>query len=119
MPQHPRFSDDPFEDFKRLESLAIMLRDYGLIHEDMLLTGCYVMSLVYLEETTKYYQENQENLPEDEESIYVNLEELFDLVTEKSQFVRDYRNVIGESFCWNYGDIRSKADQIRSLRNSG
>ena len=114
MPQHPRFSDDPAEDFKRLDSLAIMLRDYGLMHDDMLLATCYVMSLLYLEEASILQRESHDP-PEAENSIYVNLEELFDLVTEKSQFVRDYRNVIGESFCWNYGDIRGKADQIRAL----
>jgi len=118
MPQHPRFSDDPAEDFKRLKSLAIMLRDYGLMHDDMLLVTCYVMSLLYLEEASILQRESHDP-PEAEDATYVNLEELFDRVTKKSQFVRDYRNVISESLGWGYGDIRGKADQIRDLRDSG
>ena len=115
MPEQIQFSADPAEDYKRLESLAIMLRDYGIIHDDMLLDMCHVMSRLYRKEAL--IVEGGSIDPPDTEDLYVNLADLFDQVTDKSQYVIDLRNVINNCFCWCYGDIRSKADEIRDMRS--
>ena len=109
MPQQIQFSADPAEDYKRLESLAIMLRDY------MLLEMCHVMSRLYRKEAL--IVEGRSTDPPDAEDLYVNLADLFNQVTDKSQYVIDLRNVVNNSFCWVYGDIRSKADEIRAMRS--
>ena len=115
MPQQIQFSADPAEDYKRLESLAIMLRDYGIIHDDLLLVMCHVMSRLYRKEALIVDVRSTD--PPDAEDLYVSLADLFDQVTDKSQYVIDLRNVVNNSFCWVYGDIRSKADEIRAMRS--
>ena len=114
MPQQIQFSADPAEDYKRLESLAVMLRDYGIIHDDLLLVMCHVMSRLYREDAL--IVEGRSTDPPDAEDLYVSLADLFDQVTDKSQYVIDLRNVINNCFGWGDGDIRSKTDEIRDMR---
>lgn len=117
MPQQIQFSADPAEDCKRLESLAIMLRDYGIIHDDLLLVMCHVMSRLYRKEALIVDVRSTD--PPDAEDLYVSLADLFDQVTDKSQYVIDLRNVINNCFGWGYGDIRRKADEIKDMREIG
>jgi hypothetical protein len=117
MPQQIQFSADPAEDYKRLESLAIMLRDYGIIHDDLLLVMCHVMSRLYRKEALIVDVRSTD--PPDAEDLYVSLADLFDQVTDKSQYVIDLRNVINNCFGWGYGDIRRKADEIKDMREIG
>ena len=91
-----------------------MLRDYGIIHDDLLLVMCHVMSRLYREEAL--IVEGRSTDPPDAEDLYVSLADLFDQVTDKSQYVIDLRNVINNCFGWGYGDIRSKTDEIRDMR---
>lgn len=117
MPQHAQFSSNPSEDFSRLDSLVLLLLDYGFLHEDNINELSYVMNALYTKESSELYEEANGSKPAEGENFYLTIADLFYRVVDDSQFVRDYRNAIGESLSsTSYGDIESKAEQVVSLR---
>ena len=117
MPQHPTFSSDPSDDFSRLDKLVLLLLDYGFLHEDNVNELSYVMNALYPKESSELYEEANGSKPGEGENFYLTIADLFSRVQADSQFVRDYRNAISECLSsMSYGDIESKVDQIRSLR---
>ena len=117
MPQHIQLSSNPSEDLSRLDSLVLLLLDYGFFHEDNINELSYIMNALYTIESIELYEEANGTKPEEGENFYLSIADLFYRVSDDFQFVRDYRNAIGESLSsTSYGDIESKAEKVVSLR---
>jgi hypothetical protein len=102
-----------------LDSLVLLLLDYGFLHEDNVNELSYVMNGLYREESSELYEEANGSKPGAGENFYLTIADLFGRVTSQSQFARDYRNAIGECLSsTSYGDIDGKVESVKSLRGA-
>ena len=112
---------DPETNMEKLQELLTTLHQYCFIHDEMADTVSYLLSRIYPDENMQVYLRDGDGEEEDEIGDYsAPAIEIFCLVTDKEQFVQDYRNAIGalvwpNSFDIDYDEL---AEKIIIMRDS-
>lgn len=106
MPQHPKYSNSPSRDLRRLYQLVDDLECYGLVHEEIHQNIDHVMSRLHPEATRALIR--QETGAQDDGAIEDNAfipgaRALFHYVSadDRPQFIQDLRNLIAY---WMFSD---------------
>ena len=122
MPQHPKYSNSPARDLRRLYQLLDDLECYGFVHEDIHQNLDVVMSQLHPEATRELVR--QESGSEDgevsEEDMFIpGASALFHYVApqDQPQFIQDLRNLIAHCMFSDSWSTDGVADQIRAERN--
>jgi len=120
MPQHPKYSNSPSRDLRRLYQLLDDLEGFGLVHEDIHQNIDTVMSELHPEATRRLIQQEtgSDNVEEDA-SFIPGASALFHYVAadDQPQFIQDLRNLIAHCMFSDSWGTEGVADQIRAQRD--
>ncbi len=122
MPQHPKYSNSPSRDLRRLYQLLDDLEGYGFVHEEIHQNLDVVMSELYPEATRALVRQESGSEDEEvsEEDYFVpGASALFHYVgaDDQPQFIQDLRNLIAHCMFSDSWSTDGVADQIRAERN--